>query len=164
HKGGGSAARRPPAARPRPANTSRRATGVAATFRISVRRTMSHPLGVTCTPGVSAGQLSGKGREVSRGGSGGGRGGAGEAAGRWGGWGARDGGTSPVAGGWGRRPSRIRGGYERELGVLQIDLGAHLVDVAVSVGVQGNVGREVQGRGGPLRREGLLGVLEVVVA
>src|SRR5438067_13717719 len=62
-------------------------------------------------------------------------------------------------------PSRLRGArLQGQLRPLGVDLGAEFVDVAVAVGVQGDVGREVQGRRGQLRRERPLGVAEVVVA
>src|SRR5205807_1448879 len=51
-----------------------------------------------------------------------------------------------------------------ELGLLDVDLRAEFIDVAIAVAVQGDVGRDVQRRLRRLRREDLRGALEVVVA
>src|SRR3954447_22529826 len=65
-------------------------------------------------------------------------------------------------------PARARGGcrrmFKREDRIRRIELRAELVDVAVTVVVQGDVRGEVQRRGRQLRWERPLGVAKVVVA
>src|SRR5579859_1875182 len=55
-------------------------------------------------------------------------------------------------------------GFELELRGAEIEERPEFPDVAITVGIEGDVGRQVQRRLGQLAREGAFGVSEVVVA